>query len=200
MVYLLTIFCLGAAALSAAPQKPVTSPVPVNQNPWLRTPFEKAKKMPECMILLDKEAFLHNLLAFKANIEQKDPNEKPFDPVFLLSYKNAVLSWTKYRFFEGDTKISKKWLVKIANMFQQMYECEKAMDRFEAANDQKNFEVYHKAFKKLLEQYSKEIEDPDRPSQNAIQMQEEQKAKEKKGYRAYLKKMGKNGGGNDDDE
>ncbi|MDD3117664.1 MAG: hypothetical protein PHQ27_00645 [Victivallales bacterium] len=187
----LALLLLLTGTVWAVPPRIAIPASPAANNPWLRTPYEKARKMPECMVSLSRETFLNNLLAFQNSIEHGDNQGKQLRSSHYMSFKNSVLEWTKLRFFECDTDISKKWLMQIAEIFQKMYEYNQAMDSLEAKGDQRNFEVYHQAFKKLQAQYTAAIRQPGRPSQAVIRQLEEQKMKEQKAYRAYLKSLGR---------
>lgn len=196
-ILIIALFLVAISVISA-PQKIAT--VSVDNNPWLKTPFEKGMKKPECDIDLDKNTYIGNLNNFYNMIEKGYDNGKPISSTHYNSFAHIVKSWTKLKYFECDTEISKNWLVKIAGMFQKMYDLNRAMDEAEAKKDTKKFEEYQKAFNKLVDLYVKEIQKPEKASQNVMQALEVQKMKEAKAYKAYLKKMnkGKDDGGDEE--
>jgi len=165
-------------------------------NPWLKTSFEKARKKPECTIELNKAQFLDYLTHALSLIEKGDQNGQPIKTTQFMVFVSIVKGWIQFKYFECDTEISKKWLVKIAKMFNQMYELNRAMDEAEAKGETAKFEENKKAFNQLVDLYIKEIQKPEKPSNAVMQKLETQKRQEQKAYKAYLKKTGQS----EDDE
>jgi len=171
-------------------------------NPWLRSDYEKSTKKPECEVDLDRESYLKILDTYKDAIDA-GIDGKPIRTIHLELYRGTIANWGKFRYWELDTNTSKNWLKKLIKNLALMAQCNRAMDQAEQFKNNVEFEKAKKAYNQAVDEFIKEIKNPEKPEQKKKEQLKVQKVKEHKQYQEYLRKLQKEqkkGGGDDDDE